>query len=235
MESILQDLRFGVRALIKTPGFTAVAVIVLALGIRANAAIFTVVNSVLLRPLPYPGSEQLVMLWETNPRFQIGIDTLPVTHGNFMDWREQNRVFEYVSALGAGRWGLTGAGEPERLSGASVSPNFFRLMGTEPFLGRAFSDDEDKPGADKVVVMSHSLWQRRFASAPDVIGKTLTLDQEIYTVIGVAADGFQFPRENELPYFGGAAAPTDLWRPMTLGDDFVQRKRANHQLCVMAK
>jgi predicted permease len=208
---------------------------VLALGIGANTAIFTVVNAVLLRPLPYTGSEQLVMLWETNPRFQIGVDTLPVTHGNFMDWREQNGAFEYVSALGVGRWNLTDAGEPERISGASVSPNFFRLMGIEPTLGRAFRGDEEKPGAGKVIVISRSLWQRRFAGEPDVIGKTMTLDGESYTVIGVAPESFQFPRAKELPYFMGVSTQTDLWRPMTLGDDFVNRTRANHQLCVMAK
>ncbi|MEK6405678.1 MAG: ABC transporter permease [Acidobacteriota bacterium] len=235
MESFLQDIRYSIRSLIKTPGFAAVAVIVLALGIGANTAIFTVVNAVLLRPLPYPGSDQLVMLWETNPRFQIGVDTLPVTHGNFMDWREQNSVFEYVSALGVGRWNLTGMGEPERISGASVSLNFFRLMGTEPKLGRAFRDDEEKPGAGKVVVISNALWQHRFAGEPDVIGRTMTLDGESYTVIGVAPEGFQFPRANELPFFVGVSTQTDLWRPMTLGDDFVNKKRANHQLSVMAK
>ncbi len=235
MESILQDIRYSVRSLIKTPGFTSVAVIVLALGIGANTAIFTVVNAVLLRPLPYPDSDRLVMLWETNPRFQIGVDTLPVTHGNFMDWREQNSVFEYVSALGVGRWNLTGSGEPERISGASVSPNFFRLMGTEPKLGRAFRDDEEKPGAGKVVVISHSLWQRRFAGEPGVIGKPMTLDGESYTVIGVAPEGFQFPRAKDLPYFVAVATQTDVWRPMTLGDDFVNKSRANHQLSVMAK
>jgi putative ABC transport system permease protein len=235
VESVLQDIRYGVRALIKTPGFTAVAVIVLALGIGANTAIFTVVNAVLLRPLPYPGSDQLVMLWETNPRFQIGIDTLPVTPGTFMDWREQNNVFEYVSALGVGRLNLTGAGEPERISAASVSSNFFRLMGIEPKLGRAFRDDEDKPGASNVVVISHSLWQRRFASEPAVLGKTMTIDGESYTIIGVAPEGFQFPRANELPYFIDVATQTELWRPMTLGDEFINRKRANHQLCVMAR
>ena len=235
METILQDIRYSFRSLLQTPGFTAVAVLVLALGIGANTAIFTVVNAVLLRPLPYPGSEQLVMLWETNPRFQIGVDTLPVTHGNFMDWREQNSVFENVSALGAGRWNLTGAGEPERISGASVSPNFFRLMGTEPKLGRAFRDDEEQPGAARVVVISHALWQRRFAGEPDVLGKTMTLDGESYAVIGVAPEGFQFPRAKELPFFVGVAAQTDMWRPMTLGDEFVNKSRANHQLSVIAK
>jgi putative ABC transport system permease protein len=235
MDSVLQDIRYGVRTLIKTPGFTAVAIIVLALGIGANTAIFTVVNALLLRPLPYPGSNQLVMLWETNPRFQIGIDTLPVTPGTFMDWREQNNVFEYVSALGVGRLNLTGAGEPERISAASVSSNFFRLMGIEPKLGRAFRDDEDKPGADKVVLISHSLWQRRFASEPAVLGKKMTLDGESYTIIGVAPESFQFPRANELPYFVGVAIQTELWQPMILGDEFINRKRANHQLCVMAR
>ena len=111
----------------------------LALGIGANTAIFTIVNAVLLRPLPYPDSDRLAMLWETNPRFKISVDTVPVTHGNFMDWREQNNVFEHVSAMGVGRWNLTGSGEPERISGASVSANFFKLMGQEPGLGRGFA------------------------------------------------------------------------------------------------
>ena len=152
-----------------------------------------------------------------------------------MDWREQNSVFEYVSALGVGHWNLTGTGEPERISGATVSPRFFSLMGAEPKPGRAFFEDEEKPGSDKVVVISHSLWQRRFAGEPGVIGSTMTLDGESYTVIGVAPEGFQFPRANELPFFIGVATQTDLWRPMSLGEDFVNKKRANHQLCVMAK
>jgi len=235
MDYILQDIRYGVRSLIKTPGFTAVAIIVLALAIGANTAIFTVVNAVLIRPLPYANSDRLVMLWETNPRFQIGIDTLPVTPGTFMDWREESSVFEYVSALGAGRINLSGSGEPERISAAGVSTNFFRLMGTEPRLGRAFQDDEEKPGANKVVVISYALWQRRFGGAEDIVGKQMTLDGESYTVVGVAPEGFQFPRAHELPYFVGVSSPTELWRPMTLADDFVSRKRANHQLSVIAK
>jgi len=235
MDYILQDIRYGVRSLIKTPGFTAVAIIVLALAIGANTAIFTVVNAVLIRSLPYANSDRLVMLWETNPRFQIGIDALPVTPGTFMDWREESSVFEYVSALGAGRINLSGSGEPERISAASVSTNFFRLMGTEPRLGRAFQDDEEKPGANKVVVISYALWQRRFGGAEDIVGKQMTLDGESYTVVGVAPERFQFPRAHELPYFVGVSSPTELWRPMTLADDFVSRKRANHQLSVIAK
>ena len=235
MATLLQDIQYGLRSLLKTPGFTAIALIVLALGIGANTAIFTVVNAVLLRPLPYPDSDRLTMLWETNPRFKIGIDAVPVTHGNFMDWREQNTVFEHVSAMGVGRWNLTGSGEPERISGASVSANFFKLMGTEPALGRGFRDDEETPGAAKVVVISNVLWQQRFASDRNVIGTSMTLDGEPYTIIGVAPEGFNFPRSKELPYFVGVGTRTDLWRPMTLGDDFVKKSRANHQLCVMAK
>lgn len=235
MPNLVQDIRYSLRSLSKTPAFTAVAVFVLALAIGANTAIFTVVNAVLIRPLPYPNSDRLVMLWETNPRFQIGVDTLPVTPGTFMDWREQSNVFEYVSALGVGRFNLSGSGEPERISGASVSPNFFSLMGIEPRLGRAFLDDEEKPGANKVVVISYALWQRRFSGAEDIVGKPMTLDGESYTVIGVAPEGFQFPRARELPYFVGVSSPTELWRPMTLTDDFISRKRANHQLSVIAK
>ena len=235
LSDLLQDIRFSVRSLIKTPGFTAVAIIILALGIGANTAIFTVVNAVLLRPLPYSNPDRLVMLWETNPRFQIAGGTVPVTPGDFMDWREQNTVFEYVCALGVGHWNLTGSGEPERISGASVSPNLFRLMGAEPHLGRAFTNDEDTAGASKVVVISYALWQRRFAGDPGLIGQTMTLDDQGYTVIGIAPEGFQFPRAKELPFFVGVANQTDLWRPMTLDDEFINKKRANHQLCVMAK
>ena len=235
MESILQDIRHSVRSLTKTPGFTAVALIVLALGIGANTAIFTVVNAVLLRPLPYPDSERLVMLWETNPRFQLAADRVPVTHGNFMDWREQNNVFDFVAAIGVGHWSLTGSGEPERVSGASVSPGFFRLMGVEPMLGRAFHDDEEKPGAARVVIISYALWQQRFGGDREVINREMVLDGQAYTVIGVAPEGFHFPRAKELPSFAGVATRTDLWRPMTLGNDFINKSRANHQLIVIAK
>lgn len=175
------------------------------------------------------------MLWETNPRFQIGLDALPVTHGNFMDWREQNTVFEEMSVLGAGRVNISGHGRPERLNGANVSPNFFRLMGSEPILGRHFLEEEEQPGSSKVVILSHSLWQRQFAGDPGIIGKAINLNGETHTIIGIAPVGFHFPRANELPSFVGVSSPTDLWRPMTMSEDFVTRKRANHQLCVVAK
>ncbi|HSB07970.1 MAG TPA: ABC transporter permease [Blastocatellia bacterium] len=235
METLLQDIRYSLRALKRTPGFTAAAAMVLALGIGASTSIFTVVNAVLIRPLPYPESGRLVMLWETNPRFNVGVDTLPVTPGSFMDWREQNTCFEQIAAFGASQLNLSGAGEPERLSSAGVSPNFFELMRATPKLGRSFRDHEENPGAARVVIISYGLWQRRLAGASDAIGKTLILDGEGYTIVGVAPEGFQFPRAGELPYFVGVAANTDVWRPMTLGDEFINRKRANHQLCVIAR
>jgi len=235
MTSFLQDVRYGVRTLLKTPTFTVVAVLVLALGIGANTAIFTVVNTLLLRPLPYPDSSKLVMLWETNPRFQIGVDTLPVTPGNFVDWREQNTVFEHVCAVGAGHWNLTGAGEPERIAGASVSPDFFRLMRIEPILGRTFLEDEDQQAKDKVLVIGHALWLKRFGSDAGIVGKTIAIDGEGYTVIGVAPEGFQFPRAGEMPSFTGVTNQTELWRPMPFGKDLVTKSRANHQLSVIAR
>jgi putative ABC transport system permease protein len=235
MESILQDIRYGVRSLLKTPAFTAVALVVLALAIGANTAIFTVVNAVLLRPLPYPDADRLVMLWETNPRFQIGIDTLPVTAGDFVDWREQNNSFEQVCAFGAIHLNLNGVGEPERISAASVSPDFFRLMKVEPMLGRLFQVKDEEPGKDRVVVISYALWQKRFGGQADAIGRTLNLDGESYTVIGIAPEGFQFPRAKELPYFLGVTTQTDLWKPMTFSDDFIRRKRSDHQLSVIAR
>jgi putative ABC transport system permease protein len=235
MTSFLQDIRYGVRTLLKTPTFTIVAALVLALGIGANTAIFTVVNTLLLRPLPYPDSSKLVMLYETNPRFQIGVDTLPVTAGNFVDWRDQNTVFEHVCSVGAGRWNLTGGGEPERIAGASVSPDFFRLMKIEPILGRTFLEDEDQEGKDKVLVLGQALWLKRFGGDPNIIGKTISIDDESYSVIGIAPEGFQFPRRGEVPWFTGVTDQTELWRPMPFGKDLITKSRANHQLSVIAR
>src|SRR5919205_199918 len=183
------DLRYGARTLWKNKGFTAVAVIALALGIGANSAIFSVVNTVLLRPLPYKDSDRLVMVWEDNSKIGYPHDT--PAPGNYADWRDQNQVFEGMAATADVSLNLTGAGEPERFDGKRVSANFFSLLGVEPRLGRGFMPEEDAPGANKVVVLSHGLWQRRFGSDPGVVGKTITLNGEGYTVVGVMPQGFQ--------------------------------------------
>jgi putative ABC transport system permease protein len=196
-EQLAQDLRFGVRMLTKHPGFTLVAVITLALGIGANTAIFSVVNTVLLRPLPYKDPNRLVMVWEDAA--QQGFPRNSTTPANFIDWRDQNQVFEGMAALGRQSFNLTGVGEPEKIEGRRVSANLFDLLGVEPQLGRAFLREEDQPGANRVVIMSHGLWQRRFGSDINIIGKPLTLNGESFTVVGVMRPDFQFPsREAEM-------------------------------------
>ena len=188
------DLRYGVRMLWKNKGFTAVAVIALALGIGANSAIFSVVNTVLLRPLPYREPERLVMVWEDNSKIGYPHDTPAAA--NYIDWRDQNQVFEGMAATADVSFNLTGAGDPERFDGKRVSANFFKLLGVEPQLGRTFLPEEDVPGANKVVVLSHGLWQRRFGSDASLVGKSITLNGEGYTVVGVMPADFQFKRQD---------------------------------------
>jgi putative ABC transport system permease protein len=192
-----QDLRYGARMLWKNPGFTAVAVIALALGIGANSAIFSVVNTVLLRPLPYKDPDRLVLVWEDRTARGYPRDT--PAPANYVDWRDQNKVFEGMAAIATHSLNLTGSGEPERIEGKRVSASFFPLLGVEPLFGRTFLPEEDQPGANRVVVLSHGLWQRRFGSDRGILGKQLTLNGESVTVVGVMPQDFQFPtREDEL-------------------------------------
>src|SRR5262249_46929602 len=174
MQTLWQDLRYSARILFKRPGFTAIVIIVLALGIGANTAIFSVVNSVLLRPLNYPAAERILTLWEDHTR-RDGPQLEWTSPPGFQDWREQGNVFEHVAAVNS--WGptLTEAGEPEVLAGASVSHDAFSVLGIRPMLGREFSEHEDKPNAEKVVVISYGLWQRRFNSDRAVVGRAIRL------------------------------------------------------------
>src|SRR5436190_8930815 len=190
MADIVQDLRYGLRMLWKNPGFTSVTVLVLALGIGANSAIFSVVNRVLLQPLPYKNPEQLVMLWDNAAHLGFPKDT--PSPANFLDWRRQSTVFIGMAAMASKDFNLTGVGEPERIDGRRVSANLFDLLGVQPRLGRGFLPEEDKPGTH-VVILSDGLWQRRFASDPRVIGQALNLNGESYSVVGV------MPRDIELP------------------------------------
>src|SRR5215212_10183748 len=165
---ILQDLRYGLRTLRKHPGFTLVAVIALALGIGANTAIFSVVNTVLLRPLPYKDPDRLVMVWEDDTKGGYPRDTPAAA--NYLDWRNQNQVFAGMAAMADLSFNLTGTGDPERIDGKLVSANLFPLLGVEPQLGRAFLPEEDQPGGNHVVILSHGLWQRRFGSDVKIMG-----------------------------------------------------------------
>jgi putative ABC transport system permease protein len=216
-----QDVRYGLRVLLKNPGFTAVAVIALALGIGANSAIFSVVNTVLLRPLPFKDPERLVMVWEDSSKSGYPRDTPAAA--NYVDWRDQNRVFEGMAAIADQSFNLTGAGEPERLGGRLVSASIFGLLGVEPLLGRAFLPEEDSPGANKVVVLSHGLWQRRFASDRSIAGKQIVLNGESHTIVGVMPQGFRFPTNRD-----------ELWVPIALTPQQAAN-RGRHYLQVVAR
>jgi predicted permease len=214
LEEVWQDLRYGARMLRKQPGFTLIAVVTLALGIGANTAIFSVVNAVLLRPLPYPESDQLVSLAERSPQFNRNFIAYP----NLLDWRAQNHVFEQIAVFRSMNFTLTGNGEPERVIGGQVSAELFSALRVNAAVGRTFLPEEDKPGGNPVVVLSYGLWQRRFDADSSLIGKSVALNGRSCLVVGVMPAGFQFPNRAE------------LWAPLgqTLADpDWMHR--GNHQ------
>ena len=212
METFFQDIRYGLRLLIKRPGFTVVAVIALALGIGANSAIFSVVNGVVLRALPYKDPDRMAIVWSKPP--WGGTGGFPVTAGEFIDWRDQNQVFEQIAAFHSQPLNITGAGEPEFLGGVRGSASLFPLLGVEPKLGRTFAPEDDQPGAERVVIISHGLWERRFGSDPNIIGQKLSLNDEPYTVVGVLPAGFQFPRKGEMPAPYQFPRQADFYTPL---------------------
>ncbi len=194
LEDLAHDLRYAFRGLRKNRGFTAVAVLTLALGIGANTAIFTVINTVLLRPLPYEQPDRLVVLMETVSERPVG-----VSYPNFVDWRNQTTALENVAAVRTREsFNLTGAGESERLAGRLVSANFLTTLGVKPIRGRDFLAEEDQPGAKPVVIISHALWQRRFGGDESIIGKQLTLSNQQFTVIGITPPDFQYAGEADV-------------------------------------
>jgi putative ABC transport system permease protein len=193
MQTLLQDLRYGARMLLKRPGFTLIAVITLALGIGANAAIFSVVNAVLLRPLPFKDPERLVWVWATAPK--IGPNHSPV---EFLAYQAQQTSFTEMAAYRNMLFTVTGAGEPEFVQGAIVSPNYFSLLGVQASRGRAFQPEDVRPGAPRVAVFSHDLWQKRYGGDPNLIGRSLTINGESATLIGVMPPNFQLNLNMEL-------------------------------------
>ncbi|MDQ3803567.1 MAG: ABC transporter permease [Acidobacteriota bacterium] len=199
VEPLWQDVRYGVRVLIKSPVFTTVAVLSLALGIGANTAIFSVINGLLLRPLPYPDSQRIVHVWHTPPQESFpGLDRFSVSPANYLDWKEQGRAFEQMAAYEYARFSLSTSGDPVSVIGTAVSSDFFSVLRSTPGQGRTFSPEEEQPGRDHVVVISHGLWQRAFGADPNLIGRTLTLNSRSFTVVGIMPAGFQFPQEAEL-------------------------------------
>jgi putative ABC transport system permease protein len=187
MQTLLQDIRYGLRRFRKDPAFMAVTILTLALGIGATSAIFSVVNGVLLRPLPFPHSDRVVMLMEQTKAFP----KLSVSYQNFVDWRAQAQSFESVAAVRNAVVTLSGTGQPERLPAQMTTANLFTTLGINVTEGRTFTAEEDRAGGQSVVLISHSLWERRFGGAKDVIGRSLTLDDKPYTIIGVLPRGYQ--------------------------------------------
>src|SRR6266542_2074461 len=207
MPTVLQDLRYAVRLLVKSPGFTVIAVAVLALGVGVNTAIFSVVNAVVLRPLPYSHSDRLVWIAESIP----ALKSEAATGGDYVDWKDQNHTLDRIAAYdttyrgslregahgpGSADFNLTGRGTPARVHGAFVSASFFATLGVEPQLGRAFTENEDQPSGPHVVVLMHSFWQQYFGSDPHVLGQTVSLDSAPYTVVGVMPASFRFPGDS---------------------------------------
>jgi putative ABC transport system permease protein len=232
MGTFWQDVQYGFRMLMKKPGFTLVALVALALGIGANTAIFSVVNAVLLRPLPFDKPERLVMVWGSAP--QLGFDVLPATAAESLEWREQNHVFDEVAAFKSWAWNMTGRGGPEQVWGARVSAGLFPALGVKPILGRTFSPEEDRVGGAKVIVMGHGLWQRSFGSDPSIIGKTVTLNNQSYTVVGVMPQGFKFPGGENMLSGLQFSPKTELWEPMAFTEEELSN-RGTHNLAVIAR
>jgi len=194
LDMLRKDAGYGLRAMRKGWGFTLVAVLALALGVGANTAIFSVVNSVLLRPLPYTNSEQIVVIKEWTPR-----GPAQVTPANFLDWREQNKVFDEIAAISSRRANLTGqSAEPQRINLAVTSASIFQVLGAQPLSGRGFLPEDEQPGHEPVAVVSHRLWQRRFGSDPGLVGQSLKIDGASYTVIGVMPPHVQYPKDAEV-------------------------------------
>src|SRR5262247_1612533 len=211
LEEVWQDLRYGARMLRKSPGFTAVAALTLALGIGANTAIFSVVNAVLLRPLPYKDEDRLVWLWETRLPEVPGTNPSPA---NFLDWQKQNKVFEQLEAMNVRDFNLIGGANPERIRGMVITHGFLSLLGVRPQIGRDFFPDEDQPGHSNVAILSHELWQRRFGGDPNILNQSILLDDQRFTVIGVMP-----------PSRGFRWRDTDIWAPIAFTVAQVQNRR----------
>src|SRR2546423_4971982 len=186
---MLNDIRYSIRVLAKSPGFTLVSVLTLALGIGANTAIFSVVNSVLLHALPYPQAERMVLVLENAK----GFGEMATAYPNFLDWAAQNKVFESQAVIREDSFTLTGVGQPEHIRAIKGSAGMFSTMGISPAIGRAFLPEEDRRGAGGVVIITDGLWKRRFGADPSVIGRSLRLDQTTYTVIAVMPSDFRLP------------------------------------------
>jgi putative ABC transport system permease protein len=222
MNLIFHNIHYSIRSLVKRPGFTIVAVIVLALGIGANTAIFSVVNSVLLNPLPYQNPDELVIVRATNP--SRGLTDFGVSMPDFREWRTRNRVFERLAAFSTQSYNISSGPEPERIDGAMVSADLFPLLGVTPVQGRSFLNQEETFGNHRVALISYNLWQNRFSSDPNLIGQAITVDTEKFTVVGILPQGFGYPSRN-----------IQIWTPLSVPLDHENNSRGNYWLSVIGR
>src|ERR1044072_9157737 len=192
--TLWQDIRYGARMLLKNPGVTIIVIIALALGIGANTAIFSVVNAVLIRPLPYPESERRIFLNEKTPV----LDEMSISYPNFLDWRTHNQTFEKMGVYNRASYNLTGSGEAERIVTGQVSADLFSVLRVNALHGRVFTNDEDKPGGAPVVVLSYALWQRRFGGQMSGFNQPIRLSGKPYTIIGIMPESYAFPSRVEM-------------------------------------
>jgi putative ABC transport system permease protein len=222
LESLVRDARFGLRTLGRSPSFTLVAVLTLGLGIGANTAIFSLVDAVLLQPLPFDEPDRLVMIWEDATK--LGYPQTEAAPGNFLDWKSQATTLEDLAAYSGDALNLTGSGSPERVDVVRVTPNLLSLLGVEPALGRSFLETEAPSGDSRVALLAHSLWERRFGSDPGVVGHRILLDDQLYVVVGVMPKGFQFPHSD-----------TQLWVPISSRIEPGSARRDRHFLRVVGR
>jgi putative ABC transport system permease protein len=235
LEDIWQDLRYGSRMLVKTPGFTLVVVITLALGVGANTAIFSVINGVLLRPLAFHDPDRLFMLWTDSPAWSIGFHELPATPADLPEWRANATSFEQIAAFVSYPGNLSDTGEPERVSWVQASANLLPMLGVQPLLGRHFSTEEEQPGRDSVAIISYALWQRRFGGDAEILGKTIMLNGFSTTVVGVMPEGFHFPLATEMPQPYHLPEKTDLWTPMARDAGYWQNRTSRPPVPIVGR
>jgi predicted permease len=233
MQTLLQDLKYGIRMLAKSPGFTLVAVLTLALGIGASTAVFSIVNAVLLKPLPYPNADRVVFPWrQSPPGIDLGYNEVPWGARTVQEFQRDIKPFQEVGAFEAGGFNLTGTGDPVRVDGVRASAGFFRALGVAPVLGRTFLDEEDHEGRDREVILGYGLWQRKFGGDPNVVGRNLELNGESYAVVGVMPNGFSFPRGEEMPGSFQFPRLPEMWVPAVT--DISKDPTAPDELAVLA-
>src|SRR5713226_9494777 len=220
MDTLSRDFRYAIRNILNRPGFTAIAVITLALGSGANSAIFSTINALLIQPLPFPDLDRVVAIWDKDPG--RGYEHNEVAMANYLDWRAQNHSFEQLALY---RWWsttLTGVETPERIQGFLVTANFLDAVNVRPIKGRNFSEEENQPGKDAVAIITYSLWQRRFGADPNIVNKTITTNGITRTVIGVMPEGFNFPKASE------------IYAPLPLSPELM-RSRGSHSYYVIGR